>query len=116
MLGVKGLALASLLLLAGCAYTGVALNEVVKIENGLTARFIFVERVTPSGPSARALYCFLTDGKNTQLADARGFSGNGPVQNVLGKVVPAGLIATGVGVAATGFSNAVNSSAAAAAR
>lgn len=102
---------------AGCAHTGITVNESVAIENGVIARFILFERVTPSGPSARSMYCFTTQGTNTQLADVRSFGSNGPIDSLMGKVVPAAAIAGGVGgigiatsIAAKSVSNAITTS------
>ncbi|MBU4354271.1 MAG: hypothetical protein KKD99_04075 [Proteobacteria bacterium] len=102
----------------GCAHTGITVNESVEIENGVIARFILFERVTLSGPSARSMYCFTTDKTLTQLTDVRSFGSNGPIDSLMGKVVPAAAIAGGVGgigiatsIAAKSVSNAINNTA-----
>jgi hypothetical protein len=112
------ISLVVMLFAAGCAHTGLTFNESVEIENGVKARFILFERVTPSGPAARSMYCFTTEGNHTQLADVRSFGSNGPIDSLMGKVVPAAAIAGGVGglgiatsIAAKSVSNAITTSA-----
>jgi hypothetical protein len=100
----------------GCTHTGITVNESVEMENGVIARFILFERVTASGPSARSMYCFTTEGPRTQLSDVRSFGSNGPIDSLMGKVVPAAAVAGGVGgigiatsIAAKSVSNAISS-------
>jgi hypothetical protein len=111
------IAMVVMIFATGCAHTGLTVNESVEIENGVIARFILFERVTLSGPSARTMYCFTTQGANTQLADVRSFGSNGPIDSLMGKVVPAAAIAGGVGglgiatsIAAKSVSNAITTS------